>query len=185
VTPHQQQQSRWDAEQALLVRVLDAYITFKGGKYPALIEESGVEAFANWLFHASSLSHGATPEGAVVAVELGSESDGTYAGTTQSFPVPGVGLMGMSLEARILLDLTLARYCTFAELDMDAILEAGVYSFAYWLFRHSGLVEPSEDGWAAIRGHEDWLTPEERRARREEIREAIRIILSTDEGGDE
>jgi hypothetical protein len=53
-----------------------------------------------------------------------------------------VAIMCMDPDARDALDEAVEAYGTFKGLTHDEIIDTGIYSFAYWLFRYSGLVAP-------------------------------------------
>ena len=70
---------------------------------------------------------------------------------TREVRVGPVVLRCMSAEARDLMDRALAGYAAFKSVSEDRLVgnhvgDPSVCSFAYWLFRYSGLVRGVEDG---------------------------------------
>jgi hypothetical protein len=75
-----------------------------------------------------------------------------FHGSRESTPVPGVTLCCISPEARNLLDrmmeawekhaATMPESLTCGEETWDP--RESIYSFAYWLVRYSGLIQPAE-----------------------------------------
>jgi len=56
-----------------------------------------------------------------------------------------VAIACMDPDARDAMDETIAAYEQFKGLTHDEIIDRGIYGFAYWLYRYSGLVTTADD----------------------------------------